>query len=85
VAYHAYRAADYTLCLEYAWRLLSSDPCREDAHRMIMRCYVRFGQRAEALHHYRVCESILRAEFDTVPEPATTALFEQIRRDPDGI
>jgi DNA-binding SARP family transcriptional activator len=71
--------------MEYAWRLLSSDPCREDAHRMVMRCHVRLGRRAEALHHYHVCATILRAEFGVAPEEATMALFEQIRRDPGSI
>jgi len=85
VTYCSIRAMDHATCLEYAWHLLTSDPCREDAHRMVMRCYVHFGQRAEALHHYQVCADILRAEFDTAPEPATTALFDQIRRDPSTI
>jgi DNA-binding SARP family transcriptional activator len=85
LADYAYRTQDYATCLEYAWRLLTSDPCREDAHRMVMRCYVRFDQRAEALHHYQVCRDILRAEFDTVPEQATTPLFEQIRYDPSSV
>ena len=50
-----------------------------------MRCYVRRGERAAALRHYGVCAQILRAEFDAAPEPATTALYEQIRRQPSGI
>jgi len=85
MADYSYRTADYATCLEYTWRLLASDPCREDAHRMVMRCYVQFGQRAEALHHYHICADILRAEFDTAPEEATTALFERIRHDLGGI
>ncbi len=56
-------------------------PCREDAYRMLMRCYIRRGERAAALNLYRRCVDILRAEFDAVPEPTTTALFEQIRLD----
>src|SRR5690349_14796483 len=40
--YH-YQTTEYTTCLEYAWRLLGHDPCREDAHRLVMRCYVQFG------------------------------------------
>jgi DNA-binding SARP family transcriptional activator len=76
---------DYTNCLTYAQRLLASDPCREDAHRLIMRCYMRQGQRAQALHQYRVCENILRAEFDVAPEAATVELYEQIRLHPDRV
>jgi DNA-binding SARP family transcriptional activator len=82
--YH-YKESAYIACQDYAWRLLAYDPCREDAHRIIMRCYVRQGERAEALRHYRLCVDILRTEFGIVPETATTTLFEQIRLDPDSI
>jgi DNA-binding SARP family transcriptional activator len=82
--YH-YRESTYIACQEYAWRLLGCDPCREDAHRLLMRCYVRQGERAEALRHYRLCMDILRAEFEAAPETATTILFEQIRLNPGSI
>ncbi|MDQ6671650.1 MAG: hypothetical protein M3069_13035 [Chloroflexota bacterium] len=72
-------------CLSYALKLLAHDPCREDAHRLVMRCYLRRAERAQALRHYRVVREILREEFDAVPEPATTALFDQIRLNPGVI
>jgi DNA-binding SARP family transcriptional activator len=80
-----YRAGDYGACLAQAWRLLGHDPCREDAHRVVMRCYVRRGERAAALRHYHICAHILLAEFDAAPEPATTALFDQIRLQPSHV
>jgi DNA-binding SARP family transcriptional activator len=80
-----YRAGEYSACLGHAWCLLGHDPCREDAHRVVMRCYVRRGERAAALRHYHICEQILRAEFDAPPEPTTTALFDQIRHQPSRI
>lgn len=83
VAELLYRAGDYHIALEYLWRLLTRDSYREDAHRLVMRCYVRRGERAAALHQYQVCAEVLRFEFDTAPEAATVALYEQIRRDPD--
>jgi DNA-binding SARP family transcriptional activator len=82
--YHA-GEHQYTRCLEYVHRLLRSDPCREDAHRLAIRCYVRLGQRGQALHQYRVCEHVLKAEYDAPPEPATVALFDQVRLDPTSI
>lgn len=85
VADHYCAAQDYGACLSYAQRLLASDPCREDAHRLMMRCYVRQGQRAQALHQYRICENILRTEFDVAPEAATTELYHQIRIQPDSV
>ena len=62
--------------------ILGHDPCREDAHRMAMKCYVRLGQRAQALRQYRICQTILRVEFEAAPEPATDALFELVRLEP---
>ncbi len=85
LADHYCRVGDDAACLEYAWLLLAHDPCREDAHRVVMRCHVRCGERAAALRHYQVCEDILRSEFGAAPEPATTALFEQIRCEPESI
>jgi DNA-binding SARP family transcriptional activator len=71
--------------LELALELLQHDPCREDAHRLVMRCHVRLDARSQALYHYRTVRSILRAECDVEPEPATTALFEQIRLAPHSV
>ena len=82
--YH-YRQDDYTTCLHYARRLVTNDPCREDAHRLIMRCYVRRGERAQAFRQYQLCQNVLRTLFDAVPEAATTALFDQVRLNPESI
>jgi DNA-binding SARP family transcriptional activator len=76
---------EFATCLSYALQLLAHDPCREDAHRLVMRCYVRRGERAQALRHYRTVQAILHAEFDVEPEPSTTALFEQVRLAPETI
>jgi DNA-binding SARP family transcriptional activator len=75
----------YDQALESGLALLAYDPCREDAHRMAMRCYVRLGQRAQALRQYRICQEALRIEFDAAPESATDELYRLIRLDPDGV
>jgi len=85
LADHHFSEGDYAACLDYARRLLDKDPCREDAHRLIMRCYVRRGERAQALRQYRLCQDILHTTFDAAPEPVTTALFDKVRLDPAGI
>lgn len=82
--YH-FSQQQYADCLECARQILLTDPCREDAHRLAMRCYMRQGQRAQALHQYHLCVGVLRAEFDAAPEPATAALYDQIRLNPDQI
>jgi DNA-binding SARP family transcriptional activator len=82
--YH-FAQGDPSTTLSHALQVLKADPCREDAHRLAMRCYVRLGQRAQALRQYRVCQTAVRGEFDTEPEPVTTLLFEQVRVDPQSV
>ncbi|HEX2282013.1 MAG TPA: BTAD domain-containing putative transcriptional regulator [Thermomicrobiales bacterium] len=82
LADQSYRAGEFGAALTHASRLLAYDPCREDAHRVVMRTHVRRGERAQALRQYRLCEVVLRREFDAPPEAATTALFDRIRSDP---
>jgi DNA-binding SARP family transcriptional activator len=85
LADHYFVLGDYERSLASALELLHSDPCREDAHRVAMRCYVRTGARAQALRQYRVCTTVLALEFDAVPEPATVALYDLVRADPRRI
>ena len=85
LADHYYSRNDLGKALHYIQRMLAHDPCREDAHRQAMRCYVRLGQRAQALRQYRLCCQALAAEFEIEPEPATVALFEQVRLDPASV
>jgi DNA-binding SARP family transcriptional activator len=85
LADHFYSVADYPACLQYANRLLENDTCREDAHRLLMRCFVRQGERAQALRQYRLCTHILHAEFEAVPERDTTRLYHQIRLNPESV
>ena len=74
---------DNQAALADALDILSCDPCREDAHRVVMRCFVRLGQRAQALRQYHTCRDILAAEFEAAPEAATEELFELVRLAPD--
>jgi len=85
VADYQFGVSDYATALETALRLLSHDPCREDAHRLVIRCYVRLGERAQGMRQYRLCELILRQEFEAPPESATQVLFDQIRLDPASV
>jgi DNA-binding SARP family transcriptional activator len=81
----AFAQRDFAGCLGYALQLLGYDACSEDAHRLVMRCYVRRGERAQALRHYQTVQKILNLEFEAEPEPATTELYHQIRLDPGAV
>jgi DNA-binding SARP family transcriptional activator len=85
LAEHYFALCQYGPALDSAHEVLAHDPCREDAHRMAMRCYVRAGERAQALRQYAVCREVLALEFDAPPEPSTSALFEQVRAHPETV
>jgi DNA-binding SARP family transcriptional activator len=80
-----FELANHRQALANALRLLAIDPCREDAHRMVMRAHVRLGSRAQALRQYNLGRMILADEFDVAPEPATERLFNLIREDPGRV
>lgn len=80
-----YAARDYARALDLAALLLTHDPCREDAHRIAMRCFVKVGQRSQALRQYRVCQQILNQEFGIAPERETELLLDTVRRCPETI
>ena len=71
-------SADYESCIVYCQRILTKDPCREDAYRQLMRCYSRLGHRNRALRWYEICRQTIQAELDTAPDPETTLLYDQI-------
>jgi DNA-binding SARP family transcriptional activator len=78
----AFAGGDYQQAMQRGLELVAHDPCREDAHRLVMRCLVRLGFRSQALRQYQTCQSILKLEFDAVPEPATQSLYDQVRMAP---
>ena len=62
-----------------ATRLLQLDPLRESVQRTLMQLYCKQGRHAAALHQYRVCAELLAKELGIEPEPATKALYREIR------
>jgi DNA-binding SARP family transcriptional activator len=62
-----------------ARRMLEADPCREDAHRLLMRCEARLGRPYQALRQYEFCCRVLRSTLDVAPAAATTRLYDEIR------
>lgn len=70
----------YSACRSACQLILSRDPCREDAHSLLMRCYSRQRQHHLALYQYQVCVEALRMELGVEPAPETTQLYNRIRR-----
>jgi DNA-binding SARP family transcriptional activator len=75
-----FSAGRYAACAALCQRIIESDPCREDAHRRLMRCYSRQSQPHLALLQYRACVQALAAELGVDPDPATARLHDQIRK-----
>jgi DNA-binding SARP family transcriptional activator len=73
-------SGDYAGCVAVCLKLLGYDSCREDAHCRLMRCYSRQGQIQLALRQYHTCVAALRTELNVAPAPATTELFDRLRR-----
>ncbi|HZO93188.1 MAG TPA: AAA family ATPase [Candidatus Baltobacteraceae bacterium] len=71
---------DVTAAVEYARRLLSLDPAREDALRHIMALRTELGDRAGALGAYETFVRFVREELGVEPMPETSALADAIRR-----
>ncbi len=69
----------YVACANACNKMLAVDACCENAHRRLMRCYSRQGQRYLALRQYYSCVEILREELDVPPMEETVALYHRIR------
>jgi ATP/maltotriose-dependent transcriptional regulator MalT len=58
--------------------LLEEDPYREAAHRDLMRCYYRQGDRAAAIRQYRTCVRILLQDLGLSPSMETEKLYLEV-------
>jgi len=65
---------------DHARRWVMLDPLDEAAHRRLIRAFANSGQRTQALVQFEHCCRVLRAELGIEPEPATIALYEEVKR-----
>ncbi len=70
----------YAASAEVCRRLIEGDPCREEAHRRLMRAYSRQGQPHLALLQFRTCARLLAVELGASVDPSTVALRDRIQR-----
>jgi DNA-binding SARP family transcriptional activator len=69
---------DLQRAIELYQHLLAQDSYREVAHRELMRCYFRLGDRAAAIKQYQTCVEILREDLGLDPAEETEALYLRI-------
>jgi hypothetical protein len=73
------QSSDYEKTAAFTRQQLAFEPWHEPAHRRLMRVLALNGRRVDALTQYETCRSQLSQELGIIPEPATIALYEQIR------
>jgi DNA-binding SARP family transcriptional activator len=54
-------------CVALCRLLVEKDPCREDGHRRLMRCFTRQGQPHLALRQYRACAEPSTGSWESTP------------------
>ncbi len=59
-------------------RAVAHDPLNETAHRELMNCWVRLGETARAVRHYRDLAELLQEQVGVPPAAETTALYRQL-------
>ncbi|HZG56196.1 BTAD domain-containing putative transcriptional regulator [Paenibacillus sp.] len=59
-------------------RQLADEPFEEEAHRLLMTCYARQGDRAALVRHYQEMERQLWEELGVPPDPSTEALYRSL-------
>lgn len=76
---HHIACGDYLQAIDLALRQLGLDPCREDAHRQLMRAHYLNGDRIAALEQFERCAQALTDELGVDPDDETIALRNAIR------
>jgi DNA-binding SARP family transcriptional activator/pimeloyl-ACP methyl ester carboxylesterase len=72
-------AGDAAAAVAALERALVLDPLSEEIHRRLLRLDLDSANYNAAIRHYRACSEVLKRELGTVPEPATTALYQEAR------
>ncbi|NLF66316.1 MAG: hypothetical protein GX579_17120, partial [Chloroflexi bacterium] len=65
----------YTQVLTICRRLLTEDPCLEEAHRLAMRAHAGRGNMAGVVRQFNRCQQALQEEIRVVPSQRTVELY----------
>jgi DNA-binding SARP family transcriptional activator len=69
-----------TLAIQHAKEIVTLEPFREAAYRLLMRAHAAMGNLAEALRAYEECRRLLQRELGVGPSPQTRAVHEAVLR-----
>jgi non-specific serine/threonine protein kinase len=76
--------SQYERAVEYACKILATDPANEKAHQHLIFCYAAMGDRSAALKQYDECARLLHDELGVEPSSETAALRERIQAELTG-
>jgi predicted ATPase/DNA-binding SARP family transcriptional activator len=71
---------EYARAAESYRRAIEKDDVLEEAHRELMRCYARLGERGQALRQYQTLVKLMQDELGSLPAPESAALHERLKR-----
>ncbi len=74
--------SEYERAIDFAQKVLASDPTNEKAYQHLMFCYLQQGDRGAALQQYEECVRILQTDLGVEPSAETIALYEWIKETP---
>lgn len=60
-------------------QILARDPCWEEAYTLMMRAYIRQGNRRRAITTYERCRRVLQEQLGVAPPAPLTQLYEELR------
>jgi LuxR family transcriptional regulator, maltose regulon positive regulatory protein len=69
---------NFVATLDWCQRILSQDPCLEEAHRLAMRAYAARGNRAEVKRQFERCQQALLHEIAEPPSSQTYHLYQAL-------
>jgi DNA-binding SARP family transcriptional activator len=75
---NAMATCDWSRAIEWCEALLIHDPLAEHAHRYVMSCHNKLGNRPAAIRQYARCVAILRSELNVEPMDVTQELHRRI-------
>ena len=75
--------ADYAGAAGTYHRAIEKDEVLEEAHRELMRCQARLGERDEALRHYQLLVQVMRDKLGSAPAAESLELYERLQRGDD--
>lgn len=74
----AWRNKAWDESLSHWQHMLSVDPCLEEAHYGIIRCYIHQGKRSLAFRQYQLCKDILQQELGLKPSQSLQTLYQRV-------